>query len=73
MVTTIKISEELQKTLKERKLYGKESYEEVIWDLLEDSIEINEETKKDIIKAQQDYKLGKVKTLEQIKKFTSSY
>ena len=68
MVTTIQISEELQKTLKERKLFEKESYEEVIWDLLEDTMELSEETKKNIAKAEEDYKQGRVKSLNQIKK-----
>lgn len=47
MVTTIQISEKLQEKLKKRKLYDNESYEEVIWDLLEDSMELSEETKKE--------------------------
>lgn len=34
----------------------------------EDFLELNEETKKEIIKAEKEYKLGKVKSLEQIKK-----
>ncbi len=68
MATTIQISEELQKTLKERKLFEKESYEEVIWDLLEDTMELSEETKKNIAKAEEDYKQGRVKSLNQIKK-----
>ena len=33
MATTIQVSEQLVDTLKKRKQYGKESYEEVIWDL----------------------------------------
>ena len=68
MAKTIQISEELQKTLKERKLFEKESYEEVIWDLLEDTMELSEETKKNIAKAEEDYKQGRVKSLNQIKK-----
>ena len=46
MATTISVSHELLAKLKERKLYDKESYEEVIWDALEDSMELSEETKK---------------------------
>ena len=48
MATTIQVSEKLVDTLKKRKLYDKESYEEIIWDLVEDSTEINDETKRDI-------------------------
>ena len=68
MVTTIQVSEDLKKALQERKLYGKESYEEIIWDLLEDNMELSEETKKDIKKAQEDYKNGKTKSIEDIEK-----
>ena len=68
MATTIQISKELLKKLKERKMYEKESYEEVIWDLLEDTMELSEQTKKNIKKAQEDIKQGRVKNLEQVKK-----
>ena len=44
MATTIQISSDLLQELKIRKLYNKESYEEIIWDLLEDSMELSQET-----------------------------
>jgi len=66
--TTIQISKELLSKLKERKLYDKESYEEVIWDALEDSMELSEETKKRIKLAEEDVKAGRVYTLEHVKK-----
>ena len=68
MVTTIQISKELLNELKERKFYGKESYEEVIWDLIEDMQEVNEETKKEIELSRKQIKEGKVHTLESLKK-----
>jgi len=68
MVTTIQISSDLLKKLKQRKMYNKESYEEVIWDLLEDTMELSEETKQNIKKAEADIKAGKVYTHEQVKK-----
>jgi len=68
MATTIQVSGQLLETLKKRKLYDKESYEEVIWDLVEDTQELNEETKKEIEKARAEIKAGKYHTLEQIKK-----
>ena len=46
MATTIQISQGLQKELMERKLSDSETYEEIIWDVLEDTMEISEETKK---------------------------
>jgi predicted CopG family antitoxin len=48
MATTIQISSELLAELKKRKLHEKESYEEVIWDLIEDTMELSDETKRNI-------------------------
>ncbi|HLC88659.1 MAG TPA: hypothetical protein VJG49_01350 [Candidatus Nanoarchaeia archaeon] len=67
MATTIQVSERLVNTLRTRKQYDKESYEEVIWDLVEDTMEINEETKKEIERARADIKAGKFYTHEQVK------
>lgn len=66
--TTIAISQELLSTLKKRKLYDKESYEEVIWDALEDSMEISEETKKAIQRAEKDIRQGKVYSFSEVEK-----
>lgn len=66
--TTIQISRNLQKELEQRKLVANESYEEVIEDLIEDTMELSEETKRDIEKAERDIKEGRIYTLEQIKK-----
>jgi len=66
--TTIQISDDLQANLKSRKITEKESYEEVIWALLEDVSELSEETKKQITKAEQDIKSGRVYSLSQVKK-----
>lgn len=68
MATTIQVSEELVEALKQKKIYHKESYEEVIWDLLEDTMELSEETKKQVEKARKEFKEGKFYTLEEIKK-----
>ncbi len=68
MPTTIQVSEKLQKELSKRKLYSKETYEEVIWDLMEDSHELDEEAKKELAQARQENKEGKYHTLEEIKK-----
>ncbi len=50
------------------KLYDNESYEDVIWDLLEDRMELSEETKKNILQSEKEIKEGKIKTIEQIRK-----
>ena len=68
MVTTIQVSDGLQEVLAKKKLYGKESYEEVIWNLIEDAMELNEETKKEIEQARADIKAGKFYTHAQVKK-----
>lgn len=68
MATTIQVSEQLLDTIRKRKLYDRESYEEVLWDLLEDSIELGEEAKKEIEQARADIKAGRFYTHEQVKK-----
>ena len=68
MATTIQISPTLQTELNKRKLLDRETYEEVIWNLIEDSMEINEETKKEIAESRAEIKKGKFHTLEQVKK-----
>jgi hypothetical protein len=67
MATTIQVSTKLLKELKDKKLYEKESYEEVIWSLLEDTMEISEETKRRIAKAETEFREGKFVTHEQVK------
>ena len=67
MATTIQISEKLQQQLISKKLFDKESYEEVIWSLVEDTEEIGEETKKEIEQARTDIKTGKFYTHAQVK------
>ena len=68
MATTIQISTDLLEELRNRKMYAKESYEEVIWDLLEDTMELSEETKRNIKEAEADIKAGRTVTLAQVKK-----
>ncbi|MDI3474265.1 MAG: hypothetical protein PWR30_588 [Candidatus Woesearchaeota archaeon] len=66
--TTIQISKELLEELKSRKMYDKESYEDVIRDLLEDTMELSEETKKRIRLAEEDIKAGRIYPIEDVKK-----
>jgi predicted CopG family antitoxin len=67
METTIQISSNLLEKLKRMKMHSKESYEDVIWDLLEDRLELSEETKKNIETSRKQYKEGKFKLLEHVK------
>jgi len=68
MATTIQISEQLQKELTNKKITERETYEEIIWNLIEDTMELNEETKKEIEKSRAEIKTGKFYTLAQAKK-----
>lgn len=68
MATTIQISSNLQNELSKRKLAERETYEEVIWDMIEDTMEINEQTKKELEEARQEIRKGRFHTLEQVKK-----
>ena len=65
-ITTIQISKNLLGDLKSRKMYDNESYEEVIRDLLEDSMELSAQTLANIQKSKADIKAGRFKTLAQV-------
>ena len=67
MPTTIQISETLQNELKKRKFFDRETYEEVIWDMVEDTTELNEQTKKELVEARAEIKAGKSHTLAHVK------
>ena len=67
MATTIQVSEKLQGELMKRKLFERETYEEVIWDLIEDTEELSEETMRDIALARKEIVAGKVHTMAEVK------
>ncbi|MFT4309437.1 MAG: hypothetical protein ACMXYL_03040 [Candidatus Woesearchaeota archaeon] len=66
--TTIQISSELQKELNKMKLYSRETYEEVIWNIIEDTKELSEQTKRDIALSRKEIAEGKYITLSDLKK-----
>jgi len=66
--TTIQVSEEIRDALAKRRIYEKETYEEVIMDLLEDSMELSAETLKELEQSRKDIEAGRVYTLEEVKK-----
>jgi len=68
MVTTIQISKELLKNLQKMKIHAKESYEELIWDLIEDRMELSEQTKRDLKQAEKEIREGKTVKWEDVKK-----
>ncbi|HLC78648.1 MAG TPA: hypothetical protein VJH92_05990 [Candidatus Nanoarchaeia archaeon] len=61
MDTTIQISRDLLEKLQKMKMHNKESYEDIIWDLIEDRMELSEETKKSIAEYEEDLKKGRTK------------
>ena len=66
--TTIQISKELLEQLKLRKMAEKESYEGIIWDLLEDTMELSDETKKAIAEGRKQIQEGKSISFEDLKR-----
>jgi len=67
METTIQISRDLLDTLKQMKIHEKESYENLIWDLIEDRMELSEETIEDIEESEKQIAERKTTSLEEIK------
>ena len=68
MVTTIQISKELKEALDKQKFTQKETYEEVVWDLLEDRMELSEQTLQAIARAEKDVAAGRTISLSALKK-----
>ncbi len=68
METTIQISKNLLNRLARMKMYKKESYENIIWDLIEDRMEFSEQTKRNIEKSRLEIEKGKTVSLEEIKR-----
>jgi len=71
MVTTIQVSTPLLEELKRMKMHEKESYEEIIWDLVEDRMELSKETKQAIKEYEKDVREGnwdKFTSLKDVKK-----
>ena len=48
MPTTIQISDPVKKALEKMKMFKRETYNDVIENLIEDNIELNEKTKKEL-------------------------
>ncbi|MFH1133327.1 MAG: hypothetical protein V1735_02475 [Nanoarchaeota archaeon] len=68
MATTIQVSDDLQSTLNKLKLFSRETYEEVIWNLIEDRRELSDETMKEIAEARKEVAGGEFVTLADLKK-----
>ena len=68
MATTIQISENLQKELSKKKLYDRETYEEILWNMIEDTTELSEETKKELAESRKEVSEGNIHTFDEVKK-----
>jgi len=66
--TTIQISKGLRMELNKMKLFSRETYEEVIWNIIEDTKELSEETRRDIAIARKQIAKGESITLSNLKK-----
>lgn len=65
-ITTIQISSELREALQKRKLHVKESYEDVIWDLLEDQMQLKDEIVEQIEKGKKEYLEGQFESMDDV-------
>jgi len=68
MATTIQISDNIKKTLEKMKLFDRDTYNDIIGRMIEDDLELNERTKKEMQEARNRIKSGKFLTHEEVKK-----
>lgn len=68
MPTTIQISDNIKNTLEKMKMFERETYNDIIERMIEDDLELNERTKKEIEEARKRIKAGKFLTHEEVKK-----
>jgi predicted transcriptional regulator len=68
MSTTIQISDNVKNTLDKMKMLERETYNDIIERMLEDDLELNAQTKKDIEEARKRIKSGKFYTQEEVEK-----
>ena len=67
-VTSIQLSSETKRKLDKLKLSKRETYNDVVENLIEYSLELNEKTIKDLKEALEEVKKGQVHSLDEIKK-----
>lgn len=68
MATTIQISDEVKVFLDKMRLIERESYNDIIEFMIEDSLELNAKTKTEIEKAIADVEAGRTVSHEEVKK-----
>ena len=68
METTIRISREVKNQLDKMKLFDRETYNDVIENMIEDNLELNEKTKKEVEEARKRIKKGEFYTHKEVGK-----
>ena len=68
MPTTIQISDDVKQTLDRMKLFERDTYNEILERMIEDDLELNETTKREIQEAKKRLASGKFVTQDQIEK-----
>lgn len=68
MATTIQVSDSIKGTLDKMKLFDRESYNEILERMIEDNLELNENTKREIEEARKRIKAGEFMMQEQVEK-----
>lgn len=68
MTTTIQISDEVKHKLERMKLFARESYNEILERMIEDELDLNEQTKKEVEEARKRILDGKGISHEQVMK-----
>jgi len=68
MSTTIQISNDVKRILDRMKIFERETYNEIIENMIEDNLELNEKTKKEIKEAKKRIEKGEFVTFEEVEK-----
>jgi len=68
MATTIQISDNVKEALEKMRIFNRETYNEIIENMIEDQMEINEKTKKELDEARKRIKKGEFVTFEEVEK-----
>jgi predicted transcriptional regulator len=68
MATTIQISDDVKNILDKMRIFQRETYNELIMNMLEDNMRVNEKTRKELDESRKEIKLGKTISHEEVKK-----
>jgi len=68
MSTTIQISDNVKQILDKMKIFKRETYNELIENMIEDNLELNEKTKREIEEARERVRKGEVIPHEEVMK-----